>query len=582
MHISRTTTPQSQQYSAASAVLINEVLKGSISLGVAMYRLQTTMRSTNTKLPRTSSFAPWTWPWRRTFADVFSPDCWKLSIPAILYVFQNNLQYVAASNLDAATFQVTYQMKILTTAAFSVLLLRKQLSRLKWGALVLLAVGVGIVQIQSGDSHAKHTEGLTHMNPILGFLAVCAACFTSGLAGVYFEMVLKNSAADLWVRNVQLSLFSLIPALLPAIWENLPNVDSSPSSPSPSLIVAISSFPLRLLHNFSFWAWATVLTQVLGGLITALVIKHADNILKGFATSLSIVLSFIASVVLFEFAVTPTFLLGAIVVLIATWLYNRRETASSSHIPIAVVANGVDSSDSEDSPRARDRRDGGYENIKLHSFNKKNNDFSRSTEDVVDSVYPRTQSSSSNSQRRPQVDASPRGGKNTPIEIDESSLLGFDLDTKAQPTIEKAKALLTKLGLSPLSSPAPSRPHSPLPLPLIHTSHSSSSDQLPSPYLHPSPTLGGYTPHPIYTPPPSRPSSPSQVMMQVNQMVHLGVSTVSVGRTSSRATSQTGSGINSRDSSRSREERRWSGQNGNGIGNEIVRTSSESESNKDR
>jgi hypothetical protein len=53
------------------------------------------------------------------------------------------------------------------------------------------------------------------MVPFKGFLAVAAACFTSGLAGVYFEMVLKNSTADLWVRNVQLSLFSLLPALVP-------------------------------------------------------------------------------------------------------------------------------------------------------------------------------------------------------------------------------------------------------------------------------------------------------------------------------------------------------------------------------
>ena len=34
-------------------------------------------------------------------------DTLKMSVPAILYVFQNNLLYVAASNLDAAAFQVS-------------------------------------------------------------------------------------------------------------------------------------------------------------------------------------------------------------------------------------------------------------------------------------------------------------------------------------------------------------------------------------------------------------------------------------------------------------------------------------------
>ncbi|KAG5220876.1 UDP-galactose transporter [Salix suchowensis] len=263
---------------------------------------------------------------RRLWKDVFSADCWKLSIPAILYgalnalldcitgidhlkhlVIQNNLQYVAASNLDAATFQVSYQMKILTTAGFSVLLLRKRLAPTQWLALLFLAIGVGIVQIQGSTSHS--TAMINDMNAMKGFLAVAAACFTSGLAGVYFEMVLKNSQADLWVRNVQLSLFSLLPAIAPILYDHASEGFGAFST---------------LFRNFGFWAWSTVLVQVLGGLITAMVIKYSDNILKGFATSLSIVISFLASVALFNFQMTFTFVLGSVVVLIATWLYNQQ------------------------------------------------------------------------------------------------------------------------------------------------------------------------------------------------------------------------------------------------------------------
>ena len=263
---------------------------------------------------------------RAVNAEVFSHDCWKLSIPAILYVIQNSLQFVAVSNLPVASFQVSYQMKILTTAAFSVMLLGKRLSPTKWFALLCLAIGVGIVQIQtSGSNHSSVSSSVqptlvgsaadaapVHMHimhPLKGFAAVSAACFTSGLAGVYFEMVLKNSKADLWVRNVQLSLFSIIPALLPIIF----------ATPRPDSKGIFSD----LFRNFGGWAWATVLIQVFGGLITALVIKYSDNIMKGFATSLSIILSFLASVVLFDFHITTAFLFGATIVLTATWLYNQ-------------------------------------------------------------------------------------------------------------------------------------------------------------------------------------------------------------------------------------------------------------------
>ena len=50
--------------------------------------------------------------------------------------------------------------------------------------------------------------------------------------------------------------------------------------------------------------WTTVLFQASGGIIVALCVKFADNILKNFATSISILLSFVASVYFFDFNVT--------------------------------------------------------------------------------------------------------------------------------------------------------------------------------------------------------------------------------------------------------------------------------------
>ncbi|KAJ7430717.1 nucleotide-sugar transporter [Mycena galericulata] len=317
MHYSRVSTPPSRAYSPATAVLMNEILKGSISLVIAFSRVDTPSPDIagQTTSPRALMSRV-----KRLAGDVFSQDCWKLSIPAILYVIQNNLQFVAVSNLQAATFQVSYQMKILTTAGFSVLLLRKKLTSPQWVALLFLAIGVGVVQIQAGAVRVVQdgvVQDDTHtMNAMKGFIAVATACLTSGLAGVYFEMVLKNSQTDLWVRNVQLSLFSLLPALAPVFYLYM-------SDPQDGWVST-------LFHNFGGWAWGTVCVQVFGGLLTALVIKYSDNILKGFATSLSIVISFLASVALFDFQITFTFIIGSLIVLVATWLYNHQPKRSES------------------------------------------------------------------------------------------------------------------------------------------------------------------------------------------------------------------------------------------------------------
>ncbi|KAM0753678.1 nucleotide-sugar transporter [Meredithblackwellia eburnea MCA 4105] len=320
LRYSRTNTVDGQMYSAATAVFLNELLKLVFSYFAAVYNQLSTQRhgtsdedekrgwvgDTKQNGPLTLGVAH-----ARVQREVFSTDCWKLAIPACLYVLQNNLQFVAASNLDIPTFQVTYNLKILTTAVFSVLMLNRRLSSKKWLSLVLLAAGVGIVQLQSagGDAGAKQDA-----NPVVGLVAVASACITSGIAGVYFEMVLKGTKADIWVRNIQLSIFSLLPAMSPALLPRISFFLTGLPGQEP---------PTPMFAGFGFWAWAVVLCSVAGGLVTAVVIKYADNLLKGFATALSIVLSFAAGVLLFDFQVTTSFLIGTAVVVGATMLYNQ-------------------------------------------------------------------------------------------------------------------------------------------------------------------------------------------------------------------------------------------------------------------
>ncbi|XP_045526629.1 UDP-N-acetylglucosamine transporter [Pieris brassicae] len=241
-------------------------------------------------------------------------DTLRVGVPSFLYVIQNNLLYVSASNLDAATNQVTYQLKLLTTAFFAVLVLKKRLKRWQWGALGLLVIGVALVQLTSTEEKNKTSES---QSKVLGFSAVLAACFISGFAGIYFEKVLKESDISVWMRNVQLSLLSVPIGIITYL------IDSKG---------AIS----ELLKGFDGFVWYLIILQAAGGLIVAVVVKYADNILKGFATSVAIIISCIASMFLLNFHLTIQFAIGALIVISSIFLYGYVPKKKEPRNPLSV------------------------------------------------------------------------------------------------------------------------------------------------------------------------------------------------------------------------------------------------------
>eukprot|EP00611_Tribonema_gayanum_P027387 TRINITY_DN674_c2_g1_i1.p2 TRINITY_DN674_c2_g1~~TRINITY_DN674_c2_g1_i1.p2 ORF type:complete len:353 (+),score=131.76 TRINITY_DN674_c2_g1_i1:144-1202(+) len=226
----------------------------------------------------------------------------KMGVPAALFCLQNNLAYVAIANLDGPTYQLLSQLKLLTTAMFSVTMLNRTLAAHQWLSLCLLACGVGLVQLSTAGGEAKRDE-----NSVTGLVCVLLACVSSGFAGVYFEKVLKTSTVSIWVRNIQLGVYGTVIGLA--------GVYFGPDAAA----VAQHGF----LNGYTGVVWAGVLSNSLGGLIVAVVVKYADNVIKGFATSIAILVTCIISYFLFSFTVTAQFLLGGALVLYSTHLYSQ-------------------------------------------------------------------------------------------------------------------------------------------------------------------------------------------------------------------------------------------------------------------
>ncbi|XP_020908826.1 UDP-galactose translocator [Exaiptasia diaphana] len=299
-----TRTLPGDMYISSTAVVMAEMLKVITCLGVILYEEKSLLGWAN-----------------HLYSSIIGQplDTLKLSVPALIYTIQNNLQYVAISNLEAATFQVTYQMKIFTTALFSVLMLNKSLSKLQWFSLIMLFAGVSIVQLQPHDNSPQPTisptasEMLTSttakvikQSRMIGLIAVIMSCLCSGFAGVYFEKILKGTSGSLWLRNIQLGCYSIVIGLI--------GMEINDGAK-----IAEKGF----FFGYTKLVWIVILMQAFGGLLVAIVVKYADNILKGFATSFAIVLSSIVSVYLFNFHITTQFVLGAGSVIIAIYLYSQ-------------------------------------------------------------------------------------------------------------------------------------------------------------------------------------------------------------------------------------------------------------------
>lgn len=182
-------------------------------------------------------------------------------------------------------------------------MLRKKLLSTQWGSLLILVIGVALVQLsQGGESRQISVE----QNRVLGFSAALGACVLSGFAGIYFEKMLKTSDLSVWMRNIQLSLLSLPLSLMTCMFNDYSKISQN-----------------GFFFGYDLFVYFLILLQAGGGLIVAVVVKYADNILKGFATSLAIILSCFASIFLFNFLLTFQFVFGTCFVIVSVFLYGH-------------------------------------------------------------------------------------------------------------------------------------------------------------------------------------------------------------------------------------------------------------------
>lgn len=274
-------------------------------------------------------------------------------VPAFIYFCQNVLQFFALQNLEAGVFAVLAQLKTLTTAVFAVTMLHKRLSANQWRALCLVVLAAILVEsppkvcpaeaeaLAEPAAAAAATAAAAPHNSSLGVALVLIICVLSGFSGVYFERVLKTTQLSLWERNFQLAVWSMGFALL-----------------SIAIFDGRRVLAEGLFAGFSVWSFLIVLVQAAGGLLTAVVMKHTDNIVKGFAMAIAICLTSLLSIPLFGAQLTREFWVGAFMVILSIFNYSdvRPGAAPASPTSVRVPPPPPSSSSSSSSGAAADVR----------------------------------------------------------------------------------------------------------------------------------------------------------------------------------------------------------------------------------
>lgn len=264
-------------YDSAAAVLFTELFKCLASV-IAMYY-------------RTGKFLP---------ISVFRDKTWKVgvyyAVPSAIYALYNNLTYWNLTMFDPGTYQVFMQTRVLFTGVLYTWLLSKTLTNRKWGALVLLTVGVV----------SKYLTPELVIDWHIVFMLFQASL--SAFAGVFNEFLLKKDLnMDVNEQNFFMYTFAVIFNCGWGLYTN------------PTYYTSGSVF--RSFNGIFFFI---VLNAAIVGIVTSLILKFINVIVKAFASACEVLLTAILAAIFLNESLTKQDVVACTVVMYSMYVYYTR------------------------------------------------------------------------------------------------------------------------------------------------------------------------------------------------------------------------------------------------------------------
>lgn len=217
--------------------------------------------------------------------------------PAVLYAMQGVLTYLGYQNTDSVTFNGLNQTKTLSAAFWCFVLMGKRQSTVQMVALGILLFSamlfqgslsftslfqqktVDDVSVVKGDvATLVETENRAKTSISKGILPCLAAAFISGLAGALSQKGVQMAGGrHPYLYTMELGLYSSITLLISMFATK--NGRESLSGKN------------GIFKHWTIYSIIPIAVRSLGGILTALVHKHAGATRKGFALILGLVLT---------------------------------------------------------------------------------------------------------------------------------------------------------------------------------------------------------------------------------------------------------------------------------------------------
>jgi len=280
------------RFTITSTIIVSEICK--IIIGIFILYLQ---------------FRSITEVYNKIFGNCLS--LWKMSIPSVLYAFENVLLFVALTHLPVNILQVMLMLKIFSTAIFSMIMLKEKFNKFEWFSFLLLGLGAALANLSIKDHIQKDSN--THW---ISVICVLISIIISGFCGNYIELQVKEDFDDsIVVKSIQMPIFSIIGYIPCSFLNGDMNI----------------TLEYGFFQGFTHITWYIIVLHMLLIYLFLFVIKYMSNIVRAFIEGTSAVFVVIGSYVFLDSSINYLFVISVILVLSGNIIFTKEKIKKSDN-----------------------------------------------------------------------------------------------------------------------------------------------------------------------------------------------------------------------------------------------------------